>query len=77
MVSDEILHYILLGNFLYTNVIKIEGKMWLVGPLMPFKILLMLYFDLFSENQIILVEGGLEPRYEYFMQIHSSDGYEI
>lgn len=44
--------------------IKLRGKMWLVGPLMPFKILLMFYFDLFSENQIILVEGGLGHKYK-------------
>lgn len=64
MVSDEILHYILFSNFLYKNMIRMEGIMWLVGPLMPFKILLMLYFGWFSENQIILVEGGLGHKYK-------------
>lgn len=43
---------------------------------MPFKILLMLYFDLCSENRIILVEGGLGYKYKYIIYTDSFD-YEI
>lgn len=36
----------------------------------------MLYFDLFTENQIISVEGGLGHKYKYIIYTDSFD-YEI